>query len=51
MGMKISMKHHKSGKEYDRSSVNMWDDRLVLSKGHAAPILYSALYRAQIIKY
>jgi transketolase len=30
---------------------NFINDRIVLSKGHAAPILYSALYRSKIITY
>jgi len=33
-------------KFYPKNTKHFLNDRLVLSKGHAAPILYSALYRA-----
>ena len=37
--------------KYDvRNSDNPENDEFILSKGHAAPILYSALYRAGIVK-
>jgi transketolase len=38
-------------KFYYNSPNNFINDRIVLSKGHAAPILYSALYRSKIITY
>lgn len=43
---------HESGLKFhwDRPS-HFSNDRLVLSKGHAAPIFYSALFRAKMISY
>src|SRR3989344_1623019 len=35
---------------YSKDADNKDNDEFVLSKGHAAPILYSSLYRANLIK-
>jgi transketolase len=41
---------HESGmKFHSENHKHFLNDRFVLSKGHAAPILYSAFYRANII--
>ncbi len=41
--------HHMGLKFHAQNTSHFLNDRLVLSKGHAAPLLYSALYRAQVI--
>jgi transketolase len=41
---------HEAGLKFHATNTKHFlNDRLVLSKGHAAPILYSVLYRAKII--
>lgn len=41
---------NKAGLKFHASNTKHFlNDRLVLSKGHAAPILYSALYRAKVM--
>jgi transketolase len=41
---------HESGlKFYSKNPNHFLNDRLVLSKGHSAPLLYSCLYRAGTI--
>ena len=38
------------GLKFDsKNTANFLNDRIVLSKGHAAPILYSALFRSKVI--
>ena len=41
VGMKVNFQHPAA----------FFNDRLILSKGHAAPLLYSCLYRAGVLKY
>ena len=41
---------HEEGLKFDaQNPAHFLNDRIVLSKGHAAPILYSALYRAKVL--
>lgn len=41
---------HEAGLKFHANNTKHFlNDRLVLSKGHAAPILYSALYRAKTL--
>jgi len=41
---------HEAGiKFHPNNTKHFLNDRLVLSKGHAAPILYSALYRSKVL--
>lgn len=41
--------HEQGLKFHPHNPEHFLNDRIVLSKGHAAPILYSALYRAKVL--
>jgi len=41
--------HEEGIKFHPDNTAHLLNDRVVLSKGHAAPILYSAMYRSKVI--